>query len=481
MEQLLHYVWKHRLFPLSPLATTDGRTVEVIHPGMHNHDAGPDFFNAKVKIGGQLWVGNVEIHCKSSDWFRHGHDADPAYGNVVLHVVGEADVEVPRVGNVAAVPQQTGQTAVPQQTGQTAALQQQGQTAEAERLIPQLVLPVPDDVRANYERLEREDVMPRCRAVTSALPGLTVHGWMSALLVERLEARMEQVVARRKLCNMDWEATFFITLARTFGFGINGDAMEQWAYNVPLSAVAKHRDDLFQVEAVFFGQAGLLGGDVDVAYFQRLKREYGFLAHKFGLTPMDAHRWRFARLRPQNLPYVRIAQLAMLYCEQRLNFSHIVGAESAEQLRGLLLTRVSEFWQTHYTFTSAPSACSDRRLSEASLNSVIINAVVPVLFSYGRYKGDESLCESALQLLETLPAEDNNVVRAWAQAGVKSLSAADTQALIHLTRNYCEPRNCLRCRFGYEYLRRTPGFLREQADGSSSGQYVNFDRSEKNF
>ena len=151
MEQLLHYVWKHKLFPLAPLTTTDGRPLEVIHPGLHNHDAGPDFFNAKVKISGELWVGNVEIHCKASDWFRHHHDSDPAYDNVVLHVVGEADAEVPRVSSVALSTQHT------------------------EPLIPQLVLPIPQDVRDNYDRLSRNDAMPRCRAVISSLPTLTVH------------------------------------------------------------------------------------------------------------------------------------------------------------------------------------------------------------------------------------------------------------------------------------------------------------------
>ena len=434
MEQLLHYVWKHKLFPLAPLVTTDGRVVEVIHPGLHNHDAGPDFFNAKVKIGGQLWVGNVEIHCKASDWFRHHHETDAAYANVVLHVVGDADREIPQQG-------------------------------EPNQKIPQLVLPVPSDVRDNYDRLSRNDGMPRCRAVINALPSLTIHSWMSALQVERLEERTKQVMERRSRCNMDWEATLFVTLARTFGFGINGDAMEQWAQGVPLSAVGKHRDNLFQIEAIFFGQAGLLETAHEAPYFVKLQKEYAYLRHKFTLTPMSPDRWRFARLRPQSRPYLRIAQLAMLYYEQRLNFSRIIEAQDVESLRALLQTHVSEFWQTHFTFDSEPLAqLSDRRLSEASLDSVIINAVVPILFAYGRYKNEEQLCERSLQLLESLKAENNNVVRAWARVGIMSETAADTQALIHLTRQYCEPHNCFRCRFGYEYLRRTPDFLREQEE-----------------
>ncbi|MDO4994079.1 MAG: DUF2851 family protein [Bacteroidales bacterium] len=434
MEQLLHYVWKHKLFPLSPLTTTDGRQVEVIHPGLHNHDAGPDFFNAKVKIGGQLWVGNVEIHSRASDWYRHHHDTDPAYANVVLHVVGDANMEIP----------------------------QQGEPAQ---MIPQLVLPIPSDVRENYDRLSRHDGMPRCRAVLGTLPTLTIHSWMSALQVERLEERTTQVMERRSRLGMDWEATLFVTLARTFGFGINGDAMEQWAQSVPLSAVGKHRDDLFQIEAIFLGQAGLLEAAHDVPYFVRLQKEYAYLRHKFTLIPLSADRWRFARLRPQNFPYLRIAQLAMLYYERRLNFSCLLEAKDAESLRNLLQTHVSEFWQTHYTFDSETSSQpSDRRLSDTSIDSVIINAVVPILFAYGRYKSDEQLCERSLQLLESLKPENNNIVRAWARACVVSESAADTQALIHLTRQYCEPHNCLRCRFGYEYLRRTPDFLAENPE-----------------
>ena len=183
MEQLLHYVWKHKLFPLSPLTTTDGRPVEVVHPGLHNHDAGPDFFNAKVKIGGQLWVGNVEIHDRASDWYRHHHDQNPAYDNVVLHVVGVADMDIPYPDGPSSA------------------------SAQGVRLIPQLELPVPTEVRHNYDRLVQEDAQPRCRRVVGTLPSLTVHGWLSALQVERLEQRTQQVQVRRQQLGMDWEAT----------------------------------------------------------------------------------------------------------------------------------------------------------------------------------------------------------------------------------------------------------------------------------
>lgn len=441
MEQLLHYVWKHKIFPLTELRTTDGRLVEVISPGLHNHDAGPDFFNAKILIDGTLWVGNVEIHDYSANWYRHLHATDPAYANVILHVVGMADCAV----------------AYPDGTH-----------------IPQLVLPVPDYVLKNYDELARSDAFPRCKHVLPDMPKLTVHSWMSALQVERLEQRTEQIMKRREVCDKNWEHTFFVTLARNFGFGINGDAFERWANSVPLSAVAKHRDSLFQIEAIFFGQAGLLEpGAIPSVYAENaltdeyllsLRKEYRYLQHKFSISPMDSSLWRFMRLRPQNFPHIRIAQLAMLYYEQRLNLSRLVNAESLPEVCDLLRTRVSDYWRTHYTFASTSSAENDKNLSVSSMNLIVINSVVPILFAYGRYKSEEHLCEKAIRFLESLRPESNHIIRSWDAAGIKCESAADSQALIQLTRNYCEPHDCLRCRFGGEFIRRTPDLLREEGD-----------------
>lgn len=228
MEQLLHYVWRHRLLPLKELATTGGQNVELIDPGLPNTNAGPDFFNAKVKIGGTLWVGNVEIHQRASDWHLHGHHRDRRYDNVVLHVVGEADVAV---------------------------------TDTEGRAIPQMVLEVPQGVAENYAALMREDRFPPCHRIVPDLPRLTVSSWLAALQTERLERKTDDIRRRAGQCGGSWEDTLFITLARNYGFGINGDAFEEWAARVPLTAVAHHRDDLFQTEAIFMGQAGLLSAD----------------------------------------------------------------------------------------------------------------------------------------------------------------------------------------------------------------------------
>ena len=431
MEQLLHYVWKHKLWPLRPLQTTDCRSIEVVDPGLHNRrNAGPDFFNAKLKINGTLWVGNVEIHDRASDWYQHGHDHDAAYDNVVLHVVGVADRDV--------------------------------QNSRGEYL-PQLELEVPAAVKANYEQLLHTDHYPPCYQLIPSLSRLTVHAWMAALQTERLEQKTEAISQRAQRCNGSWEDAYFVTLARNYGFGINGEAFEQWAYNVPLQAVGKHRDDLFQVEAIFMGQAGLLDlstiphryqeDALNEGYFTRLRSEYQYLAHKFSLTPMDSTIWRFLRLRPQNFPHIRISQLANLYYERRSGLSELLECESVEAVKQLLSTHVTPYWETHYVFGSE-STKNAKHLSQASLNLLTINTAIPILFAVGRHRQKEALCDRAFDFLEQLKAEQNHIVRMWADCGLEAKTAGDSQALIQLKREYCDRKECLRCRFGYEYLRR---------------------------
>ena len=429
MEQLLHYCWKHKLFPLEPLLTTAGQSVEVIDPGLHNHNAGPDFFNAKVKIDGTLWVGNVEIHDKSTDWHLHGHDHDPHYNNVVLHVTGNADAEVRTAGG---------------------------------DIVPQLVLHVPEEVERHYDELLREDKYPPCYRIIPELPRLTKHSWMSALETERLEQKTQQIRQRVALCDGSWEQAYFVTLARSFGFGVNSEAFEQWALSVPLNKAAHHRDDLFQVEALFMGQAGLLDPNsiqprhreqaLSEGYFNRLAEEYKFLAHKFGLQPIDFHRWRFLRLRPQNFPTIRLSQLAMLYYKRQAGLSQMAECTTLKQVTDLMATKVTPYWETHFTF-GAPTAKAEKHLSRQSVEIIAINAVVPMLFAYGRHKEDERLCDRAFDLLEQLKAEDNHIVRMWKECGLSADNAGDSQALLQLKSTYCDRRDCLRCRFGYEYLR----------------------------
>lgn len=404
MERLLHYVWKHRLLPVQTLVTTDGQELEVIDPGLHNRDQGPDFFNAKVRLGGTLWAGNVEVHLRSSDWYRHGHDTDPAYNSVVLHVVGEADGEVT--------------------------------TAEG-KTLPQVRIDIPERIRQSYDELCRTEDYPRCHRIIPSLPTLKVHQWMDALLVERLKERSEQVAARAERTGGDWERATFVTLCRSFGFGLNGDSFERWAMRIPLQAAGKHRDDLFQVEALFLGMAGLtddvgtLRGEQEA---ERLRQEFAYLQHKFSLDePLQRSDWRFLRTRPGNFPSVRIMQIAELYHRGKVQMSRLLEAKSAAELQECLAVR--------------GTTAGSRRL-------LIINTVVPLLFAYGRHIGDEDICQRAVRLLEELPAENNYILRQWQACGLHVLTAADSQALIQLKRQYCDRTDCLRCRFGYEFLKR---------------------------
>lgn len=429
MEQLLHYVWKHKLWRHGPMTTTDGQQIEIIDPGLHNRDAGPDFFNAKIKIAGTLWVGNVEIHDQSGDWYLHGHDRDPRYNNVILHVCGSIDRSVRN---------------------------------EKGEPLAQLQLDVPEYVKAHYDELLTTDQYPPCYRIIPSLSQLSVHAWMNALQTERLEQKTEAIMERVKRCDGSWEAGYFVTLARNYGFGINGDAFEAWAYRVPLQAVAHHQDDLLQIEAIFLGQAGLLdpaaiaerhrAEAIADSYFQRLRKEYLYLQHKFSFEPIDFQLWKFLRLRPQNFPHIRIAQLANLFYQRRAGLSQLLDCHDVKAAGELLRSAVTPYWETHYTFGHAGEK-QQKRLSAASLQLLLINTVVPILFAYGRHKSDEKLCQRAFDFLDQLKAENNHIVRMWQDCGLNVENAGDSQALIQLKKMYCDRKDCLRCRIGYEYLR----------------------------
>lgn len=431
MEKLLHYVWKHKLWPVAEMTTTDGRRVEIIDPGLYNRsDQGPDFFNAKVKINGTLWVGNIEIHLRSSDWYQHHHDRDTAYNNVILHVVSTADTDV---------------------------LNAQGE------YLPQLILQIPAQVSEHYQQLLATDHYPPCYQIIPELSRLLVHSWMAALQTERLEQKTLAIAHRANLCNGSWEDAYFVTLARNYGFGINGDAFEQWAFNLPLQAVGKHRDDLFQIEAMFLGQAGLLKQEaipqryreqaLQEGYFTKLENEYNYLAHKFSMKPIDTAVWRFLRLRPQNFPHIRLSQLAMLHYKRRTSLSQLLDCETIDQLKEIYQTHVTPYWETHYTFGSE-STKTKKQLSDVSRNLLLINTAIPTLFAVGRHRQKEEYCDRAFDFLEQIKAERNHIITMWQECGLEVSNAGDSQALIQLKTAYCDRKDCLRCRFGYEYLRK---------------------------
>ncbi len=430
MERLLHYVWKNRLMPRQGLVTTQGLSVEVLSVGLHNKDAGPDFFSADVIIDGEDWMGNVEIHSRSSDWVRHGHHTDKAYNNVVLHVVEVADVEV---------------------------------YTESGRQVPQLVMSVPQHVVSNYEQLQAYEDFPPCYGYAAQVPHLITDQWIRRLCSERLERKAAEIDQRLKFCEFNWEQAMFITMARAFGFGVNSDVFEEWARTVPYGGAAKHRDDLFQIEALFIGQAGLLDETLlgkerleraaADAYYQRLRSEYKFMANKFSLTPIGGHKWKFLRLRPQNFPTLRLAQFASLYCKQQLSLSAVVEAADIKDVYKLLDTAVSPYWETHYTLCGSETDKSPRQVQKSALNLLIINGVIPVLYAYGRYRQSKKLMNKALDWLHALAPEDNKHTRLWLQMGLTATNAAQSQAIVQLMTRYCERRDCLRCQLGYQFIK----------------------------
>ncbi|MBQ9558481.1 MAG: DUF2851 family protein [Bacteroidaceae bacterium] len=433
MEKLLHYVWKHRLLPLKALLTTDGQEVEIIDPGLANTNQGPDFFNAKVRIGQTMWAGNVEIHLRSSDWFRHGHDGDEAYDSVILHVAAVIDCEV---------------------------------TTSTGKRLPQLQLDIPADLHQRYETLQKTEDYPRCYRIIPEVDTFKAHAWMDTLMVERLEERARLVSERLRQTNGNWEWALFITLARNFGFGINGDAFETWARRIPLDRIGKHRDELFQIEAIFLGMAGLLEGaslppksaeqGMWDDYFLSLRREFQYQCRLFSLGAiMPYQQWKFLRLHPQNFPHIRLAELAWMYHKGKVTLSALKGAIETENpleaLRKTLEAETSPYWQEHLMF-GCPIEKRSLRLSKGSQNLLIINTVVPVLYTYAMSHDNYPLRERVLDLLRLLPAEQNYILRQWRECGLKVDNAADSQALIQLKRQYCDRHDCLRCSFGYEYL-----------------------------
>ena len=429
VEKLLHYVWKHKLLPLKALLTTDGQEVEIIDTGLANQNAGPDFFNAKVRIGNTMWAGNVEIHLRSSDWYRHGHDTDEAYDNVILHVASVVDMDV---------------------------------FTTSGKKLPQLQLDIPADMSLRYETLKRTEDYPRCFRVVPTINEFKVHAWMDTLMVERLEDRAKQVKQRLQNTQGNWEWALFVTLSRNFGFGINGDAFETWANRIPLDKIGKHRDELFQIEAIFLGMAGLLedaslpSNSKPDDYFRQLQREFSYQCHMFGLGAiMPYQQWKYLRLHPQNFPHIRLSELAWMYHKGCVTLSKLKEAvmeeKPLEALRNILVAQTPDYWNTHMMF-GCPIDERKLHLSRNSQNLIIINTVIPVLYTYAMTHNDWVMREKVLDLLRMLPAEENYIMRQWLGCGLKVTTAADSQALIQLKKQYCDRNDCLRCSFGYEYL-----------------------------
>lgn len=419
MERLLQYIWQHKLWLSEDMVTNDGRRIRVIDPGLLNTDSGPDFFNAKVEIDGHLWVGNVEIHVRASDWKRHHHDEDPAYDSVILHVVEKDDAPVARING---------------------------------EIIPQVELKVSPRFNESYDRLVNAKVELPCAARLGEVPLLTVTEWIEALAFERLHGKVDRVRELYDRYNGSWEDICYVMLARTLGFGINNDAFERLSRATPLRLLHKHSDSILQVEALLFGQAGLLGGaHADDSYYQQLMREYAFLANKFSLRPIEGTAWRLFRSRPQNFPYRRIALLAQFVHGGFNLMNDILNASDTKALRQLFDIELSGYWTTHYNF-GKPSPSAGRALSGISIDIVLINTVAPLYYARGEMTDDYTMTDRAIALLEDIRPEQNSIVNMFKAAGIKCNDALTSQALIQLRRNYCEARKCIYCRLGHRLL-----------------------------
>ena len=425
MESLYHYLWSHRMMG-TRLTTRQGADVEVLTPGVHNTDAGPDFSAARLRIDGDEWVGNVEIHVKASDWRRHGHHEDPAYDSIILHVVGIDDCEISRRDG---------------------------------SVIPQVCVSPSPDFYNRYASLTADMDSPGCLPYVNSIADINLRDWINTLGVERIHQKADYIRGIMDQCQGDWKQTLFVVTARAMGFGLNGVPFELLAKSLPLNFVMRHRDNPEQVDALVFGQAGMLDPreyQYD-DYYMTLCREYEFLKTKYGLSPIDVNLWKYARTRPQNFPHRRIAILSSMLQEGMSLHRRLIEAKGKyEDVAEIFRYEASHYWKFHHRFGMAPSDLPiPASLSKSSVDILCINVAAPFYFAYGAITGDPDLAEKGLDLLNVIAPERNSLVGIWNNTKLKPKCAFESQALIQLRRNYCQTSRCLECRFGHYLLRQS--------------------------
>ena len=421
-EQLLHFIWHRHLFNRSDLVTTANEPIEIIHTGVPNHDQGPDFLQSRIRIGDQLWAGHVEIHIRSSAWFVHQHDRDTHYNNVILHVVWEED-----------------QPAV---------------TSDGFR-VPciELIHRVDTEMLDRYRHLMNNKEWVPCASSLLQVDSIIRTSWLERMKAERLEHKTEYVLKLLERCQYNWEQTFFVMLARQLGAPANGDAMEVLSTRTPLTLLRKHQDRTDQIEAILFGSAGMLGKEINLPYVVHLKKEFEFLRKKHNLQPMPGLHWKFMRMRPPHFPTVRIAQLSKMIAETSHFMSLMEHHTSAGEWIDLFMVKPDhDFWNDHYHFTASTPVVS-KKLGKNTAMALVINVVAPMMFLYGKHQGKSKLKEEAIRLLEALPAEENAIVSGWKKCGWYVEDAGQTQALLHLKKNYCDMRRCLHCAIGLQIIK----------------------------
>ena len=422
-EDFIHYIWKFRLFDRENLQTTAGESIEVFSAGLQNSDSGPDFHNARLRIGDTTWAGNVEIHINSSDWHKHKHTNDNAYKNVILHVVYRDDEPI---------------------------------ILPDGRALPTLELKdrISPDLYNRYHQMVfgNQQFIP-CEGSIRRVDDMTLRNWLTRVLVERLEKRSATVTAALDKNKGDWEETFYQFLAAQFGFKTNALPFELLAKSLPQLTLAKHKNNPLQIEALIFGQAGFLDDDFQDEYPQKLKEEYGFLRKKYDLKPIEKHLWKFMRMRPQNFPTIRLAQFAALIARSNHLFSKVLDIKDVTQLRELFTRmEVNPYWDMHYRF-DAESKPSSKSLGQSSIDILLLNTFVLFLFCYGKHNQQEYFINRSLKLLEKIPAEQNNIVTNFDSIGIGVNTAFDSQALLELKNSYCSYKKCLQCGVGNKILR----------------------------
>ncbi len=420
-EDLLHFLWRTRRFEQTGLRSTEGEPLEIIAPGNHNTHAGPDFLDARLRIGDTTWAGNVEMHLTASEWLRHGHQTDAAYRNVILHVVMEEDQPVLRNDG----------TRIP--------------CLEMRSLVP-------PGIAATYQRLLHNEHWIPCHNLFHSVPDMTRTLWLDRMLVERLEEKTTAIRTALEANGGDWEETFYQFVARNFGLKVNAEPFEALARSLPQRILARHRDSLPQLEALLFGQSGLLPDQTDDAYPNELKKEYNFLRKKYNLTPIEAVQWRFLRLHPGNFPTIRLAEFARLVQRSAHLFSRILEVETQKHVEELFTVKLDGYWLTHYTFDSE-SPKKNKSLGKDAVRLLTINTIVPFLFLYGKMRSEEAFKDKALYLLESLPPERNAILDGWQRLGVEPPTAYQTQGLLQLKNVYCDRKRCLECGIGAGLLK----------------------------
>jgi hypothetical protein len=404
-EDLLSFVWQYRKLPLE-LSTTEGETLEIHLPGNKNNDAGPDFFGAKIKIGETLWAGNVEIHVKTSDWLKHGHHHNPAYESVILHVVYEND-----------------EKQIPEKLSKIPVLE----------LKPYISSKLVD----KYYRLMASASWIPCQENLSSVQQMSLKPWLSVITEERLKSKTHTIREMLAVSKMDWENTFFQWFSSCFGFKLNNDAFLMLARSVPFKVLMKHRDNLQQLEAILFGQSGLLLNMHKDHYAKALKKEYDFLALKYQLHAIDPKVWKFMRTRPGNFPTVRISQLSGILSVMDQLLAEMFGKVNPATIKKLLNSEASEYWQSHFHFGKSSDSSRPKHLGNLATENLIINAVVPFVYLYGDFHDNPEIKKAAIRMLEQIKAEENHILKKWKSLNIVADNAAESQALIELYNSYC--------------------------------------------